>query len=117
MKTEKKTENKVRSNCPVANTLDIIGDRWTLLIVRDLLKGKKRYKEFTESDEKIPTNILANRLKAMESEGIIVKVMYSKHPPRFEYVLTKRGKKLGEIVGFLRAWGNENLARNFQNKK
>lgn len=111
--TKSKGENqtKRRSGCPVANTLDIIGDRWTLLIVRDLFKGKKRYNEFLESAEKIPTNILANRLKTMEESAIIERKIYSERPPRYEYALTENGKKLGEIVRMLYQWGNENLSQ------
>lgn len=104
-------KNKIerRSACPVANTLSIIGDRWTLLIVRDIFKGKKRYNEFLESDEKIPTNILANRLKAMEEMEIIRRERYSERPPRYEYILTEEGKKLGEILKTIRDWGKKNL--------
>ncbi len=110
MKTnqEKKLKN-IRSDCPVAGTLDIVGDRWTLLIVRDLLKGKKRYGEFLGSAEKIPTNILANRLKTLETTNIIKRVWYSEHPPRAEYHLTESGQQLGEIVMAMFAWGNRNI--------
>ena len=102
-------ENKSRSNCPVANTLDIIGDRWTLLIVRDLCKGKSRYSEFLASGEKIPTNILANRLKTLQESNIIKRKLYSEHQSRFEYELTDEGKKLGEIVKMLYQWGKKHL--------
>jgi DNA-binding HxlR family transcriptional regulator len=104
-----KIVHKQRSNCPIANTLDIVGDRWTLLIIRDLLKGKKRYGEFIESAERIPTNILANRLKTMEALGLIEKIRYSERPPRFEYGLTEKGNKFSEVVKFLRDWGKQNL--------
>jgi DNA-binding HxlR family transcriptional regulator len=104
-----KKEIKSRSNCPVAKTLDIIGDRWTLLIVRDLFKGKRRYNEFLESAEKIPTNILANRLKTMEEASVIERKIYSERPPRYEYALTENGEKLGAIVKMLYNWGNKNL--------
>lgn len=110
-KAKGKNEIKSRSTCPVANTLDIVGDRWTLLIVRDLFKGKKRYNEFLESAEKIPTNILANRLKTMEEAAIIERKIYSERPPRYEYILTENGEKLGEIVKMLYQWGNRNLAK------
>ncbi len=110
-KKKAKTETKPRSACPVANTLDIIGDRWTLLIVRDLFKGKRRYNEFLESAEKIPTNILASRLKTMEEAAIIERKIYSQRPPRYEYALTENGEKLGEIVKMLYNWGNENLVK------
>jgi len=109
--TKTKIEIKSRSDCPVVKTLDVIGDRWTLLIVRDLLKGKKRYNEFLESAEKIPTNILANRLKTMADIGIIERKIYSEHPPRYEYALTENGEKLGEIVKLLYHWGTENIAK------
>lgn len=114
VKTKMKIETKPRSGCPVANTLDIIGDRWTLLIVRDLFKGKKRYNEFLEAGERIPTNILANRLKTMEETGIIERKLYSEHPPRYEYALTENGEKFGEIVKMLYQWGNKNLSKTKQ---
>ncbi len=60
-----------RSACPMACTLDIVGDRWTLLVIRDLLTGKKRYSDFLASPEKIPTNILADRLRRLEREGLV----------------------------------------------
>ena len=60
-----------RSFCPVACTLDVLGDRWSLLVVRDLMRGKKRYAEFLESKEGIPTNILADRLKRLTVKGVI----------------------------------------------
>ena len=109
--TRTKIEIKPRSDCPVASTLDIIGDRWTLLIVRDLFKGKKRYNEFLESAEKIPSNILASRLKTMTELGIIERKIYSERPPRYEYGLTENGEKLGEIVKLLYQWGNKNIAK------
>src|SRR4051794_8237675 len=94
-----------RSPCPVACTLDIVGDRWTLLLIRDLLGGKKRYGEFLASAEKIPTNILADRLKRLEREGIVQRVRYSAPPPRDEYVLTAEGQALAQAVDALAVWG------------
>lgn len=110
-KAKTKIEITTRSDCPVAKSLDIIGDRWTLLIARDLFKGKKRYNEFLESGENIPTNILANRLKTMEETGLIERKIYNERPPRYEYALTETGEKLGEIVLMLFEWGNKNIAR------
>lgn len=104
MKKEKADKSE-RSNCPVACALDIVGDRWTLLIVRDLLKGKRRFNEFAESAEKIPTNILTDRLKTLESRGLVEKILYSERPPRAEYHLTEAGKGLGKIVKAIRDWG------------
>ncbi|HEY3081489.1 MAG TPA: helix-turn-helix domain-containing protein [Chloroflexota bacterium] len=94
-----------RSACPVAGTLDLIGDRWTLLVVRDLLLGKRRYGEFLASSEAIPTNILAERLKRLEEAGLIEALPYSQRPLRFEYRLTPTGRELGPIVRAVAAWG------------
>ena len=98
-----------RSNCPVACTLDLLGDRWTLLIVRDLLRGKARFGDFLSSAEAIPTNILTDRLKRLEEAGLLTPVPYSEHPPRFEYRLTEKGRELGAVVRAVRDWGLENL--------
>jgi DNA-binding HxlR family transcriptional regulator len=89
----------------VACALDIVGDRWTLLIIRDLLGGKTRYSEFLTSAEKISSNILADRLKRLEREGLIESVPYSEHPPRSEYHLTAEGEELGWAVDALATWG------------
>ena len=94
-----------RSACPVACSLDVVGDRWTLLVIRDLLAGKRRYGEFLASPEKIPTNILADRLRRLEREGLITRVPYSEHPPRVEYHLTPDGRELGRAVDALATWG------------
>jgi DNA-binding HxlR family transcriptional regulator len=94
-----------RSLCPVACALDVVGDRWTLLVIRDLFGGKTRYGEFLASPEKIPTNILAERLKRLEREGLIARVPYSTRPPRMEYHLTPEGRELGRAVDALATWG------------
>ena len=94
-----------RSPCPVACALDVVGDRWTLLVIRDLLGGKTRYGDFLASPEKIPTNILAERLRRLEREGLIARVPYSTRPPRMEYHLTPEGRELGRAVDALARWG------------
>jgi DNA-binding HxlR family transcriptional regulator len=94
-----------RSSCPVACALDLVGDRWTLLVIRDLLGGRKRYSDLLASSERIPTNILAERLRRLEREGIVERVPYSAHPPRFEYALTDEGRGLGRAVDALATWG------------
>lgn len=94
-----------RSTCPVANFLDILGDKWTLLLVRDLLLGKTTYSGFQESPEKIPTNILAERLKRLESYDIIVKQPYQKNPIRYTYTLTEKGKALRPVLKAVLDWG------------
>ena len=99
-----------RSTCPIANTLDIVGDKWTLLIIRDILRGKSKYGEFASSVEGIPTNILAARLRTLEENGLVRKRPYSKKPLRFEYLLTKAGRRLEGLVKMIRDWGFENLS-------
>lgn len=93
-----------RSPCPVANTLDWFGDKWTLLIVRDLLLGKLRYGEFAQSPEAIPSNILADRLKRLEQVGVVVKKAYCDKPLRFQYELTEKGKDLKPILQAMAEW-------------
>ncbi len=94
-----------RSNCPIACALDQLGDRWTLLIIRDLLLGKKRYKELMTSPEHIATNILADRLKKLEIAGIVTQHAYQQKPLRYEYVLTKKGEDLRSVLEALVQWG------------
>jgi DNA-binding HxlR family transcriptional regulator len=98
-----------RSACAVANSLDIVGDKWSLLVVRDLLHGKRTYGELVSSPERIPTNILAERLKRLEDAGIIISTPYQERPTRYAYTLTPKGKALGEVlIAFVR-WGKEHI--------
>jgi DNA-binding HxlR family transcriptional regulator len=93
-------------DCPVARTLDVIGERWTMLILRDLFQGRPgRFQDLQTSLGGVAPNVLSDRLKSLESMGIIVRRAYSDHPPRFEYVLTEKGRTLGPIVKALRDWG------------
>jgi DNA-binding HxlR family transcriptional regulator len=94
-----------RSNCPVACSLDLLGDRWTLLVVRDLMRGKSRFGEFLASAEGIPTNILADRLRRLEQAGIISSDTYGSHSRRRAYQLTEAGRALAPALGALRDWG------------
>jgi len=96
---------KVR--CPVANSLELVGDRWTLLVVRDLLKGKSRFSELRESVEGIPPAILSARLRLLESSGVVVRRQYQDNPPRSAYRLTAKGHALGVVVGALASWGEQ----------
>jgi DNA-binding HxlR family transcriptional regulator len=93
-------------DCPVARTMELIGDGWTILVLRDLfLHGPRRFQDFQESLQGIAPNTLSARLKAMEGNGLIARQQYSEHPPRLEYHLTDKGKSLGPIVKALREWG------------
>jgi len=94
-----------RSPCPVACTLDLIGDRWTLLVVRDLMLGASRFKEFAASPEGIPTNILSARLERLLAEGIIEKMQAPDGTKHLAYRLTKKGKSLGPVLAAVRDWG------------
>ncbi|MFM8532924.1 MAG: winged helix-turn-helix transcriptional regulator [Acidimicrobiia bacterium] len=94
-----------RSFCPVSCTLDVLGDRWSLLVVRDLMRGKRRYAEFLASPEGIPTNILADRLKRLRAKGVITAHRYSQHPPRVEYALTPMGEELRPMMRAMVEWG------------
>lgn len=93
-------------HCPVARTLEIIGDKWTILILRDLfLDGAKKYQDLQDSLAGISPNILANRLKKLISHDIVKKTIYSEHPPRYEYQLTRKGESLKLILLNLKDWG------------
>ena len=94
-----------RSRCPVSCTLDVLGDRWSLLVVRDLLRGKHRFGELTASAEAIPTNILAERLRRLKAKGIIRARRYSGAPPRMEYFLTSKGEDLRPVLRAMVDWG------------
>jgi DNA-binding HxlR family transcriptional regulator len=97
-----------QKSCPVARTLDLIGERWTVLILRDLLlKGPRRFQDFQESLAGVAPNTLSARLKEMEASGLITRRLYSEHPPRLEYHLTDKGKSLGPVLRALREWGQK----------
>ncbi len=98
-----------RSRCPVACTLDIVGDKWTLLLVRDLLLGRTHFREFSASPEKIATNILSNRLVRLQEHGLIEKFPSDVTPGKDAYRLTKKGKSLGKLVKAIVTWGLENI--------
>lgn len=91
--------------CPVARTLDVVGDRWTLLVLRDLSHGRKKYSELLESLEGISTNLLSDRLKRLEARGMVERRFYSEHPPRAEYKLTDKGKAFRPVIQELYRFG------------
>jgi DNA-binding HxlR family transcriptional regulator len=98
-----------RSPCPVASTLDLIGDKWSLLVVRDLLHGKQTYGELLASPEGIPTNILADRLKRLQEAGIIVRSAYQERPVRYAYAVSEKGEALREVLLALVRWGSKHI--------
>jgi DNA-binding HxlR family transcriptional regulator len=94
-----------RSPCPIAFSLDIFGDRWTLLVIRDLFYGRTRFKEFAGSPEGIPTNILTDRLARLLARGVIEQIPAEDGTKRLAYRLTKKGKALGPVLKAMRNWG------------
>jgi DNA-binding HxlR family transcriptional regulator len=94
-----------RSPCPVACTLDILGDRWSLLIVRDLLLGRSRFRDFVSSPEAIPTNILSERLERLLARDIIEQIPAEDGTKRLAYRLTEKGDALRPILKAIRDWG------------
>ena len=98
-----------RSACAIANSLDLVGDKWSLLVVRDLLHGKQTYGELADSPERIPTNILADRLKRLEAAGLIVGTPYQQRPIRYAYTLTPKGTTLGDVLLAFVRWGKQHI--------
>ncbi|WP_018407634.1 winged helix-turn-helix transcriptional regulator [Methylocystis rosea] len=100
---------KLRSGCPIATALDIFGDRWTLVIMRDLAMGKTRFGDFSQSPERIPTNVLTDRLLRLEEFGLIEKSPYQEHPIRYDYAVTQKGAELLPVLQAVCKWANKHL--------
>jgi DNA-binding HxlR family transcriptional regulator len=99
-----------RSGCSIARTLDIVGDKWTLLIVRDLLwHGKQTFHALEESAEAMPTNILSDRLKRLMKWKLVAREAYQQHPVRYTYRLTDEGKALEPVLLQVMAFGHKHL--------
>lgn len=111
----------IRSDCPISCSLDVFGDKWSLLIIRDImLRGKFSYSEFLGSEEKIATNILVNRLSVLEAENILSKEVSPNNKSKFIYNLTQKGADLLPIVIEMMDWGakyNSNCPRKELGKK
>jgi DNA-binding HxlR family transcriptional regulator len=92
--------------CPIARTLEVIGERWTFLILRDLvLDGPRKFQDLERSLSGISPNTLSARLKTLEENGIVERRFYAEHPPRAEYVITTKGRELRPILKTLKKWG------------
>lgn len=96
-----------RSDCPVSNALDVFGDRWTLVVVRDLTFGMTRFGELAKAPEKIPTNILSARLKQLEMLEVVERVAYQERPKRYEYRLTEKGRDLAPVLQAMAEWAGK----------
>lgn len=94
--------------CPVARALDVVGERWSLLILRDLFRnGPQRFQQLEQSLPGVAPNTLSARLKTLEAQGVVDTRLYETHPPRYEYFLTEKGLALRPVVRALYAWGEQ----------
>jgi DNA-binding HxlR family transcriptional regulator len=99
--------NKFRSSCPISSTLDVVGDKWSLLIIRDMLiRHKKTFKDISNSDERIAPSILSARLKLLESFHLIFKIKTAENKKENIYLLTDKGVELAPIIIELTLWGD-----------
>ena len=102
---------KYSMRCSIARTLDIIGDRWTILILRDLfLHPTRRFQDFEASLPGITPSVLSSRIKELTAHGILTSRLYADHPPRLEYLLTPKGRALNPILIAMKAWGQQYAA-------
>jgi DNA-binding HxlR family transcriptional regulator len=92
--------------CPIARSLEVVGERWTIRIVRELVRlGPRKFQDFQQALPGISSNTLSARLKRLEDAGVVERRFYEQHPPRAEYLLTERGEELGPVLNALSAWG------------
>jgi len=100
--------------CNIAQTLNIIGDKWSLLILHQIFCGNETYKEILDGLETIPTNLLSERLKNLESDQLINRDLYQAHPPRYKYTLTQKGSDLEDVFVSLILWGEKHLNKCYK---
>ncbi len=100
-----------QQSCPIARSLDLLGDRWMLLVVRDLHRGYSKFAELLAQLRGISPAVLSDRLKALEAAGIVERSFYSQHPPRAEYVLTAKGRALQPVLQAFSTWGTSHAPR------
>ncbi|MDB4989548.1 MAG: putative transcriptional regulator [Myxococcaceae bacterium] len=98
-----------RSNCPIACALDLVGDRWTLLVLRDLFLGARYFDDFRSSSEGVATNILGDRLRKLEQAGLVSRTPEPNDKRRVRYELTVRGRSVDKVLLAMRRWGLENI--------
>lgn len=98
-----------RSPCPVASALDVVGDKWTLVVLRTIFAGRHRYGEIADCPEHISTNILADRLERLEEFGLVTKSPYQHNPIRYQYQLTAKGADLLPVLQAMAAWATRHI--------
>lgn len=100
--------------CNIAQSLNIIGDRWTLLIIHEILLGHTTFNEIRKALKGISSNLLSDRLKYLEETGLVTSTLYSEHPPRYKYMLTKSGKDLEMVFNAHILWGRKHLKKCYK---
>ncbi|GAK05058.1 transcriptional regulator, HxlR family [Geomicrobium sp. JCM 19037] len=100
--------------CNIAQTLNIVGDRWTLLIIHEILIGNKTFNDIKHNLETVSANLLSTRLKTLEAEGMVTSELYSKHPPRYQYALTEKGRALEPVFHAFLLWGRDHLDKCYK---
>lgn len=101
----KDVSDKSLPACPVETTMTLIGNKWTVLIVRDLLQGTKRFSELRRSVGNVSQKVLTSNLREMEADGLVSRKVYAEVPPRVEYSLTPTGRSLETVIDAMRSWG------------
>lgn len=107
-------KNQYELPCNIAQTLNIIGDKWTLLIVHEIMLGDKSYNELLNKLKGIASNLLSTRLKSLEEDGIIKGELYQAHPPRYKYTLTEKGRDLQDVFNSIILWGSRHLNKCYK---
>ena len=102
--------------CPVATTVDLIGNKWKLLIMRELLKGTQRFNEIHRSIGGISQKVLTQNLRQMEADGLINRDVFAEVPPRVEYSLSELGNSLRPIIAAMSEWGTDYIKNNLIKK-
>ena len=109
MKNVRKNQKSACVLCPIAKTADMVGDHWTILIIRDLLTGTKRFGDLETSLDGISSRTLTKKLELLVTHGLVTRTEYSEKPPRVEYTLTTKGKDLHGISEAMRKYGEKHL--------
>lgn len=106
------SNGKILPACPVETTLSLISDKWTVIIIRDLLTGTKRFNELMRSVTGITQKVLTSHLRNMEANGLLIRKVYPEVPPKVEYTLTETGYSLKPILDAMYTWGESYKSKN-----